>query len=348
MVEAYTRSIKHIYGNTNDFTISDEADNSEYFSLLQSDSERIEYLLGIAKKGKFLSLDEELYLGKLIFDSNPWNYPIEPGKRKKNPRSYYGQPSALTLKYAQEAKYILYLAYIRLVNKQVYAYFMKNNNVLSESDKDEVKSNALIGFANALKNYDYRRKCKFSNALSLHVFRDMVRGSVSLPCCINVSLDIVRKMLKTRSLLEQNVPIEQAVKKTGFTVDKYNSLETALSGYSSLDAPVDSSNINDPQESDNLLDSVQNRLNGAEIDFYESTDVVLQVEKQEKSDKIKQILLNLAPIDRETVLDLYYRNKTDAEIMRAYGMNSQKWKAHKARVYDILRNLLEEENVCSL
>lgn len=287
------------------------------------------------KKGEFTSLEDELFLGKLIYNSCPWNYPEKVGGKTFKPRSEYEPITKSIIIKAETAKNILAQVYERMVHKQANTYINSTKGHIKPSDVEEVKMNGYKGLAIALSKYDYRKGFKFSSYLNWYLFRDVFRDSTGLTRIVSVPPDTVRKLLRVNKRLNSGENLQESLKKEKLSNYDYEKLIQADRSYSSLDMIVD-------DNSTTLLDVCQNNATNPINDFTPVDSSTDYLNRADLANSISKAIKCLDD-DEQKIIKLIYCDGelSDTRGEKILGLSSFKYKKLKKRALYKMKNALK-------
>lgn len=300
-------------------------------------------LLRKANDGLFMSKEEELFLGRVIYDSNPWNYPVEPGGNVYKDENEYPPVTEIQKKNAMLAKTILATANKLLVLKQACKYhdLMKGHVPL-----DEIQMNGFKGMAIGLNKYDYRMGFKFGSYLTWFVYRDCHRDSQGLSRIVEVPPNDIKRFAAVKKKIEDGADLKDALNEYGMTIEDYNRIVNADKSHASLDTKVMGSDHNEAT----LLDVCQE-------DSYEST-----ISRQPSIDEImeneaimRDLALSIAKLpqhQRDLISALYAPDRdtigkngkmktlSDSRCRRELGWSREDYNKTKKAALENLRTLM--------
>lgn len=310
------------------------------------DRNKLNELLIKANEGQFMTKDEELFLGRVIYDSHPWDYPTKAGGDEYLPANSYSKPTQRQIRNAMTAKTILATANKRLVLKQAMKYYelMKGHIPL-----DEVQMNGFKGMAIALNKYDYRRGFKFSSYLTWFVFRDVHRDSHGLARTINVPASDVKKFAEIAKRLDLGDTLEDILPDFNMTLTDYNMLANADKTCASLDMTVASSD----HGSSTLLDVCQETV-------YENAEekpasIESMMENEELMRDLSLSIAALPPSQKELISKLYSadivingkpRPVSDTRCREELGWSKNDYNETKKKALENLRNMMDGWKDC--
>lgn len=251
---------------------------------------KLRELMDKANKGIFMSKAEELWLGRIIYDASPWNYPKEVDGDDYGDERDYPAPTKEQLNDARDAKTILYIANKKLVFNKANVYYLRYH---AHVPLDECEANGFQGLARALDKFDYRKGFKFSTYAIWWIYRDIHRGTHNLSRIVNVSESDMKKFTNVHKDMEElGITMREALSRNGLTMESYRMIDNADSFYTSLDSPVKS------EDSATLMDIM-------EEDDDTETDTVSMTENAEMMRDLALAVATLPDMQRQLISMLY-------------------------------------------
>lgn len=305
-------------------------------------SMRLSELKRKASSGDFTSKEDELFLGKVIFDSHPWDYPTEVNGSEFKSESDYPKRTRRQLRNAELAKSILAIAYRRLVLKYASNYYELMKHYIPQ---DEIEMNGYKGMAIALNKYDYRRENKFSSYLTWYVFRDVHRDShlMSKSRIVNVPASDVKKYAQIDKRLDNGEKLDDVIADFGMTRSEYNMLANADKTYASLDQRIGDGDGGDAT----LMDMCRN----ATLDPSDDTAATVE-DMMEDEALMRDLSLSIAALperQRELISRLYgpdrmsngrYRPVSDTRCREEMGMGKREYTTEKENALKSLHAMM--------
>ena len=302
----------------------------------QNEDNTMKELMDLRRKaelGVFMSKDEELFLGKVMYDGSPWSYPKEPGGQEYSDASEYPARTESQIRNADIAKTTLYESNKKLVYNKANAYFMHYHQHVPI---DECIMNGFQGLARALKKYDYRKGFKFSTYAIWWIRRDIHRGSNGMARVVNVPDADIKKFTDVDKEMAMGIPMEDALQHHGITKKTYLMIQNADAFYTSLDTTLSDDGegtLMDILPSDNL-----------DVDVDAAPDPSLLIENEQM---MRDLALSIArlPEQQRTLISMLYspdtrqrgkRQVSDASVRAAMGLSKHDYDILKKDALDML------------
>lgn len=184
--------------------------------------------MGRTRKNEILTKEEELALGKIIYE---WKEDRENEEKHQK---------------AIEAAQKLFLANQRFAFKAAYDFIRRTQT--RDYDIEDAKIDACIGLMTAIWRYDYRRNTKITTVARMPIFKELTykcnkeESLISFKHFTNMDYAKAKKMwieegLENKIDLKDYVRINQD-KFPNLTPDKFVATEDILKGISSLDYSI--------------------------------------------------------------------------------------------------------------
>lgn len=306
---------------------------------------RLYELMRKVNAGDFTTKEDELFLGKIIFDSHPWDYPIEVNGNKYKDKTEYPERTKKQLSNAQLAKSVLTIAYKRLILKYASNYYELMKHFIPQ---DEIEMNGYKGMAIALNKYDYRKGNKFSSYLTWYVFRDVHRDShlMSKSRIVNIPASDVKKYAQIDKRLDNGEKLDDIL--IDFNMDKteYNMLANADKTYASLDQKVGDGDGGDAT----LMDMCKHGT----LDPSDDDSMTVE-EMMEDEALMRDLSLSIAALpdkQRALISKLYgpdrmsngkYRPVSDTKCREELGMSKKEYSEAKTNALNTLHKILVDK-----
>jgi RNA polymerase sigma factor (sigma-70 family) len=315
---------------------------SELSKNADTELQRLTELRKKAESGKFMSKDEELWLGEVIYNGHPWSYPTEPDGKIYMDISDYPARSKEQIKHANIAKEILYTSNKKLVYNKATAYYMHYHRHVP---LDECEMNGFQGLARALRKYDYRKGFKFSTYAVWWIRRDIHRGSNNLARMVNVPDSDIKRFTDVDKDVASGIPMETALQNQGLTKRQYFMIRDADSFYMSLDSTVWGAEDNDST----LMDILPS--DNLDIDVDSAPDPSSLVEND---NLMRELALSIAklPDKHKMLISRLYRSNiqksgkmkavSDASVRNEMGLSKHEYEKLKKEAMGMLSSSMKE------
>lgn len=305
-------------------------------------SAKLSGLMRKVSSGDFTSKEDELFLGKVIFDSHPWDYPIEVNGSEFKSESDYPKRTRRQMRNAERAKSILTIAYRRLVLKYASNYYELMKHYIPQ---DEIEMNGYKGMAIALNKYDYRMANKFSSYLTWYVFRDVHRDShlMSKSRIVDVPASDVKKYAQIDKRLDDGEKLDDIIADFGMTRYEYNMLANADKTHASLDQRIGDGDGDDAT----LMDMCRNATLDPSDDTAATVDEMVGDEALVHD--LSQSIAALPERQRELISRLYgpdrmsngkYRPVSDTRCREELGMGKREYTIEKENALKALHAMM--------
>ena len=292
--------------------------------------ERLMELKRKARSGGFMSKDENLWLGRIIYESHPWTYPTEPGGDEYLPMSMYPPRTEEQRRNADMAKSILYCSTRRLVFSRANRYHSVYHGHVPQ---DECEMNGFQGLARALDKYDYRKGFMFSTYAMWWIRRDIHRGTNGLARIVDIPEADVKRFTEATRDMEAGIPRKEALERNRLDERKFRLIGDADSFYSSLETPIgggddDDATLMDVIHGSNPADDSENTHDPGEILENETIMRDLALAIAALPDRQRRLISILYGPDRK--VNGKYRPVSDTRAREELGVGKREYDDLKA------------------
>lgn len=308
---------------------------------INDDSRKLYEILHKVKNGEFTTLDDDLFIGKMIYESHPWDYPIEVNSQDYKEKSDYQERTKTQIKNAELAKTIFAISYDRLVLKQANNYYKLMQDHLPE---DEIAANGRKGMAIAMDKYDYRKGYKFSSYLTWYVFRDVHRDSRGLGHIVNIPAAEIKRFVEIEKRLNEGENLDEILTDFNMKRTDYLKLKNADKKHASLDLK-----ISDGHDSATLMDVCQtttndptdNENNASIHELIQNDELMRDLALSIAALPVKQRMLISKLYGPNRVINGKERPVSDTRCREELGMGKLEYKETKELAFENLKQMME-------
>lgn len=309
---------------------------------MNADDDRVHEMLielkAKADRGKYMDKSEELWLGRIIYESHPWTYPVTPGGSEYRDISTYPPRTDAQKRNAALAKTILYSSNRRLVFARANRYHRSYHGHVPQ---DECEMNGFQGLARALDKYDYRKGCKFSTYAVWWIRRDIHRGTNGLSRIVDIPEADMKRFTDAEKDMEAGIPKGKALENHKLTESAYRMIADADAFYTSLETPIGGG------DDSTLMDVVDDKHGINESETASDPEGILEQETM-----MRDLALAVAALpgsQRRLMSVLYgpdrktngkYRPVSDTRAREELGMGKREYEAVKADAMAALRRAM--------
>lgn len=291
-------------------------------------------------KDMYLSLEEETFLGRMMFEAHPWDYPLTPDGKRFMKKSQFPERTRMQLRKGELAKTTLSLAYRRLVFSKANYYYARFKGHIP---LDECEMNGFKGMAIALQKYDYRFGYKFGTYATLWIYRDIHRGSNALSRIVDIPAAEVKRFIAVQRDIESGISEEEACERNGMKRSDYVLVSHADTFYTSLDTPLSQSDEGGATLGDVVSStSVEDDPVPDPSDETERMELMraLALSIASLPDKQKRLLSVLYSPDR--MVGGHLRPISDTKARESLSMSKKEYTQVKQDAMDNMRRLMQD------